>query len=64
MSLGIVFTIILVVLLIFMELPITHIGGKTLVVGRMKARFATLAWLLFIIFGGMLYTKVLMVLAT
>ncbi len=64
LNVGIIVTSILVVLLIFLELPFAHIKGRGVAsLGRLRIRLSTLTWILLIIFLGMLYTKILMIIS-
>ncbi|MFC1937404.1 hypothetical protein ACFLWY_02445 [Chloroflexota bacterium] len=64
MNIGLLVSLVLISLLIFMEMAHPGLGGRTVaVVGRLRLRFGTLAWILFIIFMGMVYTKVVIILA-
>ncbi len=64
LNVGIISTIVLIVLLIFLELTQPVVKGKTIaVLGRMRIRFSTVTWILLIIFMGIVYTKVVMILA-
>lgn len=64
LNIGLVTSVVLIVLLIFLELPITHLQGRTVaIVGSLRIRLSTLAWILLIIFLGMVYTKVAMIIA-
>ena len=64
-NVGLVCTGILITLLIFLELTIPVMEGRTVaVVGRLRIRFSTVTWLLFIIFMGIVYSTVMMILAT
>ena len=62
---GIIIAIVLIALLIFLELTqaITSGTGITLL-GRYRVGFANISAILFIIFIGMVFTKVVMILAT
>ena len=63
LNLGIIASLILIVLLIFLELSQPAINGRTIaVLGRLRVRFSTVTWILFIIFMGIVYTKVVMIL--
>ncbi len=65
LNVGIIATIVLIVLLIFLELTQPLLRQKTVIVlGRLRLRFSTLTWILFIIFMGIVYTKVVMILVT
>ena len=64
LNVGIITAIVLIALLIFLELTQPVVEGKTIaVLGRMRIRFSTVTWILFIIFMGMVYTKMVMILA-
>ena len=62
---GIIISIILIALLIFLELTqaITTSGGFT-ILGRYRVGLGNMTTILFIIFVGMIFTRVVMVLAT
>ena len=64
LNVGLVISIVLIILLIFLELsePLLAEGGH-IVLGKLRMRYATLTSILFIIFMGIVYTKVVMVLA-
>jgi len=61
-NVGIITSVILIFLLIFLELSGTRIQGGALALGRLRIRFTTLTWILLIIFVGMVYTRVAMIL--
>jgi hypothetical protein len=64
LNLGIVVSVILIILLIFLEFSQPMVGGRQIsVLGRMRVRFSTVTWILFIIFIGIVYTKVVMILS-
>lgn len=64
-NIGLLATIVLIGLLIFQEVTQPLLGGKTFtVLGRLRLRFSTLTWILFFIFIGILYTKLVMILAS
>lgn len=63
-NIGIITSIVLIAILIFMELPIASVQGrKVATLGRLRIRLSTLMWILLIIFLGMVYTKVVMVIS-
>ena len=63
LNVGIIAAIVVITLLIFMELTQTVVEGKVIArLGRLRLRFSTVTWILFIIFMGMVYTKVVMLL--
>jgi len=65
LNVGLIATIVLICLLIFAELTLPVVEGKTVaVLGRLRIRFSTMTWILFIIFVGIVFTKVAMILAT
>jgi hypothetical protein len=61
-NVGIITSVILIFLLIFLELSAPRIQGGALALGRLRIRFTTLTWILLIIFVGMVYTRVAMIL--
>lgn len=62
LNIGIVTSIVLIILLIFLE--ITPSGGKMVAaLGSLRLRLSTLTGILLIIFLGMVYTRVVMILA-
>ena len=65
LNLGLLFTIILAVLLIFLELSQPLIQQRTVtVLRRLRLRFNTVTWILFIIFLGIFYTSVMMIITS
>jgi len=65
LNLGLLFTIILAALLIFLELSQPLLQQRTVtVLGRLHLRFSTVTWILFIIFLGIFYTSVMMIIAS
>lgn len=63
-NIGIIFSLVLIVLLIFLELTQPVIAEKTVAtLGRLRIRFSSVTWILFIIFIAMVYTRVVMILA-
>jgi len=64
-NVGLLSAIVLIGLLIFLELTQPLLREKTVtILGRLRLRFNTVTWILFIIFMGIVYTKVVMILAT
>ena len=64
-NVGIFITIVLIGLLIFLELTRPQLQEKTIaILGRLRLRFPTLTWISFIIFMGLVYTRIVMILAT
>lgn len=64
LNVGIIASIVLIVLLIFLELSQPVVEGRTIVrLVRLRIRFSTVTWILFIIFMGIVYTKVVMILS-
>lgn len=62
-NVGLLVTIVLIGLLIFLELTQPLLQEKTIaILGRLRLRFNTVTWILFIIFMGIVYTKVVMIL--
>lgn len=61
-NLGLLFTLVLAALLIFLELSQPLLGQRAVtVLERLRLRFSTVTWILFIIFLGIFYTTVLMI---
>ncbi len=64
-NVGIMVTIVLCALLIFLELTKPVVEGRTVgVIGRLSIRFSTVTWVLLIIFLGIVYTKIVILLST
>jgi len=64
-NVGIIVTIVLCALLIFLELTKPVIEGKTItVIERFSIRSSTVTWILFIIFIGIVYTNIVIILST
>ncbi len=64
LNVGIITSLVLIALLIFVELTQPVIAGRTaVIVGRLRIRLSTVTWILFIIFMGIVYTRVVMILA-
>ncbi len=64
-NVGLLSVIVLIGLLIFLELTQPLLRRKTItILGRLRLRFSTVTWILFIIFMGITYTKVVMVLVS
>lgn len=64
LNVGLVLSIVLIILLIFLELSEPILAeGSHIVLGKLRIRYATMSSILFIIFIGIVYTKVMMVLA-
>ncbi len=64
LNVGLIAAAVLVALLIFLELTKPSLQQKTVAtLGRLRLRFNIVTWILFIIFIGMVYTKVVMILA-
>lgn len=62
-NIGLLYTVALMILLIFLELSLPLLREKTIAtLGRLRLRFSTVTWILFIIFMGIVYTKVVMIL--
>ena len=65
-NMGLLFCLVLMALLIFAELtqvlrqrqPVQR--GSIAILGRLRIRFGTVTWILFIIFVGIVYTRVMM----
>ena len=64
LNVGIVAVLVLISLLIFQELtPNVTLKGGVAVLGRLKSKFSTLTWILLVIFIGMIFTRVAMILS-
>ena len=64
LNVGLINTSIIMDLLIFLELGQALLREQTTtILGRLRLRFNTITWILFIIFMGIVYTKVMMILA-
>ena len=64
-NVGLLCAIVLVGLLIFLELAQAWLRERTVaVLGRARLKFSTITWILFIVFMGIVYTRVVMILAT
>jgi len=64
-NVGILVTVVLIGLLIFLELTQPLLQERTVtILGRLRLRFNSVTWILFIVFMGIVYTKVVMILAT
>ena len=64
-NVGLLCTIVLMGLLVFLELTLPLVRDKTVtVLGRLRLRFNSVTWILFIIFMGIVYTNVVMILTT
>lgn len=65
LNVGIIASIVLIALLIFLELTQHVVVGSTVArLGRLRIRFSTVTWILFIIFIGIVYTRVVMLLSS
>jgi len=64
-NVGLLSAIVLIGLLIFMELTLPQLQEKSItILSRLRLRFNTVTWMLFIIFLGIIYTKVVLILVT
>ena len=64
-NVGIIASVVLIVLLIFLEVSQPMFGGRTMAtLGRLRVRFSTVTWILFIIFLGIVYTKIVMIVSS
>lgn len=62
-NVGLLYTVVLIALLIFLELSQPLLQEKSFIVlKRLRIRFNMVTWLLFIIFMGIFYTRVVMIL--
>jgi len=65
LNVGLLAAAALLVLLVFLEFSKPVLQQRTVAtLGRLRLRFNIVTWILFIIFMGMVYTKVAMILAT
>ena len=64
-GLGVIMSLVLLALLVFVELaqPVLQ-DGRVAVLGRLRIRLSAVSWILFIIFMGIVYTKVVLLLGT
>ncbi len=63
-NIGIIFSLVLITLLIFLELSRPAVEGKGVaILERLRIRFSTVTWILLIIFMAIVYTRVVMTLA-
>jgi cytochrome c biogenesis protein CcdA len=61
LNVGIIATIVVIALLIFLELTQPVVEGKIVArLGRLRLRFNTVTWMLFVIFMGIVYTTVVL----
>ena len=63
LNVGLITSIVLIILLIFLELtqPVVE-GGTVARLGRLRIRFSTVTWILFLTFMGIVFTKVTIIL--
>ena len=65
LNIGIIASVALIALLIFLELTQPVIAGRTVAtLGSIRIRLSTITWILFTIFLGIVYTKMVMAMAT
>ena len=64
-NMGVTISVVLILLLIFMELshPVL-ISHPIAILGRLRGRFSTVTWILLMITMGIIYTTVVMIIAT
>ncbi|MFC2058737.1 hypothetical protein ACFLTS_03720 [Chloroflexota bacterium] len=66
-NVGLMVTLVLIALLVFAELTLPVImrnKSSTGVIGRLRVQFSVVHWILFIIFIGLVYTNIVMILST
>jgi len=64
-NLGIIISIVLIALLIFLELSQPIVGSRTIAAfGQIRVGLSTVTWTLFIIFAGIVYTNLVMILSS
>jgi len=62
-NIGIILTLTLLALLIFMELTTNSLQNRAIALGKLKLKYNTLTWILLIIFLGMVYTRIVMIIS-
>ena len=63
-NLGVLFTVVLVTLLVFLEMSQPILRARTInVLGRLQIKFSVVTWILFIIFMGIFYTSIIMIIS-
>ena len=63
-SVGLAISIVLIALLIYMELTDPSSGPLNRILRRLRIRFSYLSWMLLIIFIGIVYTRIVLILTT
>ena len=64
-NVGIIITVVLITLLVFLELSTPFIEGRNIaVIVRLRINLSTFTWILLIIFIGIVYTRIVMTLST
>jgi hypothetical protein len=62
LNIGVIFSIVLIALLIYLELTEPSLQNKSFkVLGNLRIRFARLTGILFIIFVGMVFTQIALI---
>ncbi|MFC1993899.1 hypothetical protein ACFLVI_01405 [Chloroflexota bacterium] len=62
LNIGLLFTIVLIILFVFLELTVPLLKNKNLLaLGQLRLRFNTVTWILLFVFIGMLYTKLVLI---
>jgi hypothetical protein len=62
LNVGILITLVLIAMLIFFELTQPAVDGKTVAfTHRLRIKFSTVNWILLVIFMGIVYTKIVMI---
>lgn len=64
LNVGMIFSIVLIILLIYLELSEPLIKKTMTIIGYLRIEFSRLSTVLFILFISMVFTKVVMILAT
>ena len=65
LNIGLLTSLVLIALLVFLELTQPVLEGATAgFLGRLRLKFSTVTWILFVIFMGVVYTKVVLILAS
>jgi hypothetical protein len=65
LNVGFIVAMVFLCLMIFMELTTPALqAGMTSVLGRLRIEFSTVTWILLIVFMGIFYTKIVMILTS
>ncbi len=62
LNIGVIFSVVLILMLIYLELTEPRLQGKSVkVLGNLRVRFSRLSGVLFIIFVGMVFTQIALI---